>query len=150
MYYRWSVCTTDGTFVPRMVRSYYGCAGTVPFQLGAGGAEGSWNAPTIKQKKNKHLPVEEPTFHIQYPFIVNHTLIEKDAEVVLKWVPILTKPCAPDKKRPQTAFDQLHQREAKKKQRLSIDPDKHRYRKPETSPPLIVPGLPAINGAPCN
>ena len=53
------------------------------------------------------LPVEGHTFHIQHPFIVNHTLIEKDAEVVLKWD---QTPETPEKKtRPLS--DQLHQRE---------------------------------------
>ena len=38
------------------------------------------------------------TFHIQCPFIANHTLIEKDAEVVLTWEQNLNQPRATDEK----------------------------------------------------
>ena len=38
------------------------------------------------------LPVEGHTFHIQCLFIVNHALIDKDTEVVLKWEQNLNQP----------------------------------------------------------
>ena len=56
------------------------------------------------------------TFHIQFPFIVNRTLINKGDEVVLKWEKIEDKPVA-DKKTTQTAFDQILQREAKRQKK---------------------------------
>ena len=44
------------------------------------------------------LLAEGHTFHIHFPFIVNHTRIEKDAEVVLTWEQNLNQPRATDEK----------------------------------------------------
>ena len=60
------------------------------------------------------LPLEGHTFHIQYPFIVNHTLIEKGTEVVLKWGRTTDTP----EKKTRPLSDQLHQIEVKRQKKV--------------------------------
>ena len=68
----------------------------------------------LQEHATTKLLADGHTFHIHFPFIVNHTRIEKDAEVVLKWEQNLNQPRGTDKKRKHTAFDQLLLREVAK------------------------------------
>ena len=65
----------------------------------------------LRSNGTTDLPVGGHTFHIQFPFIVNRTLINKGDEVVLKWEKIEDQPVAAQKTT-QTAFDQIAVRES--------------------------------------
>ena len=66
---------------------------------------------------SKDLPVGGHAFHVQYPFIVNTAYIGKNIEIVLRWAPWVWKSVTKQAKPGQNAFDQIHQRECKRRKK---------------------------------